>query len=58
MSFSVWTAIAKRFGSGVASQNRPKAGTSKRAAKLKRKIFAEEFVTNGGNATRAAISVG
>jgi phage terminase small subunit len=51
-------AIAKRNGSGDASQNRPKAGTSKRAAKLKRKIFAEAFVTNGGNATHAAIAAG
>jgi phage terminase small subunit len=50
--------MARRFGSGEASRNRPKAGTSKRAAKLKRKMFAEEFVANGGNATRAAIAVG
>jgi phage terminase small subunit len=30
----------------------------KGAAQLKRKLFAEEFVQNGGNATRAAIAVG
>jgi len=51
-------AIAKRYGSGEASQNRPKAGTRKRAAKLKRKLFAEEFVKNGGNAKRVAIAGG
>jgi phage terminase small subunit len=51
-------ATAKRYGSRKASQDRPKAGTSKRAAKLKRKIFAETFVTNGGNATHAAIEAG
>jgi hypothetical protein len=48
-------AIAKR--NDEASQ-RVKAGTSKDAARLKRKLFAEELVANGRNATRAAIAVG
>jgi phage terminase small subunit len=49
---------AARHGGIGASQNRIKAGTSTRAAKLKRKLFAEAFVQNGGNATRAAIAAG
>jgi phage terminase small subunit len=51
-------ARGKLDGVGRASQSRVKAGTSARTAKLRRKLFAEEFVGNGGNATRAAIAVG
>lgn len=48
-------AIARRYDE---ASLRVKAGTSKGAAKLKRKLFAEEFIANGRNATRAAIAVG
>jgi phage terminase small subunit len=51
-------AVAKQHGAGRASGSRVKAGTSNGAAKFKRTMFAEEFVANGGNATRAAIAVG
>jgi phage terminase small subunit len=37
---------------------RVKAGTSKTAAQLRRAAFVEAYITNGGNATEAAISAG
>jgi phage terminase small subunit len=52
------TSIAKRNGVAMASRSRVKAGTSIGAAKFKRTMFAEEFIANGGNATRAAIAIG
>jgi phage terminase small subunit len=35
-----------------------KQGTSKQAAAIRRKIFIEAYITNGGNATAAAIEAG
>jgi phage terminase small subunit len=35
-----------------------KAGTSKAAASHRKRLFVEAFITNGGNATRAAIAAG
>lgn len=37
---------------------RPKASSSADAAQKRRKLFAEAYMTNGGNATQAAISAG
>jgi phage terminase small subunit len=51
-------AKAIRYEGDETSQGRVKAGTSKGAAQLKRKMFAEEFVKNGFNATHAAIAAG
>lgn len=38
--------------------SRAKAGTSKRAAEDRRKIFVEAYIANGGNATEAAKAAG
>jgi phage terminase small subunit len=45
-------AVAKKPASKV------KAGTSKVSAADRKKLFVEAYITNGGNATQAAISVG
>ncbi len=46
-------------GKGMAKKTkRAKAGTSKAAAADKRRLFVEAFCTNGGNATKAAITAG
>jgi phage terminase small subunit len=42
----------------VAAKKRVKAGTSKVSAARRRELFVEAYVTNGGNATQAAISAG
>lgn len=40
------------------AKSRAKAGTSKVSAADRKKLFVEAYVTNGGNATQAAISAG
>ena len=40
------------------SKKRVKAGTSKTEAQARRNLFVEAFVTNGGNATQAAVTAG
>lgn len=42
----------------MSGKKRVKAGTSKAAAADRRARFIEEYLTNGGNATQAAIAVG
>ncbi len=47
---------ARRQGGGV--KKKPKAGTSKRAAEARRRLFVEAYIANGCNATEAAIAAG
>jgi phage terminase small subunit len=42
----------------MATKKPVKAGTSKEAAELRKKLFVEAFIANGGNATEAAIQAG
>lgn len=42
----------------AAKKQKPKNGTSKAAAMDKKRLFVEAYVTNGGNATDAAIQAG
>lgn len=50
--------VAKAAKGKKPARNKVKAGTSKVSAADRKKLFIEAYVTNGGNATQAAVSAG
>lgn len=51
-------AKAKKPAAKKATPKKAKAGTSKAVAAERKKVFIEAYLTNGGNATQAAITAG